>query len=357
VARENPLARLKNSLANLTYRQWLILALVVSVLLGGAVFYSLLGAGDEEAPKAMPSDKVKVVVAKQDIPERALVKESMLQVKEVPQDLVPDGAVNDITSVVDRPASVPIQTGDVLTEKKILIDPRMAGFTGLIPDNCRAISFGISDVTGVAGFAKPGDYVDIMLVTKNGNKTSGQILLQNVLLLGLNKTAGDGAVQQPKSKDQGQDKDKDKDNKDNKDQKQDQSKSGDQNKNGNQQNTNIQASKDSMATATVALTPEDALKLAVASQQGTIYIVLRPFHPRDIFTVNTDFFLLTDTNTSAPANNNNAPKPAAPAPAAPAAAPRAAAPAPAAPAAASVPSAPSFADSVEVIRGTDVKHE
>ena len=59
-----------------------------------------------------------------------------------------------------------------------------------------------------------------------------------------------------------------------------------------------------MATATVAVTPEDALKLAVASQNGTLYLVLRPYHPKDVFTVNTDFFMLTDSSQSGTQNSN-----------------------------------------------------
>ena len=123
-----------------------------------------------------------VVVAKQDIPQRTVIKENMLKVVDMPQDAVPDGAMRSVSEVVDKLANVPIQQGDILTDKKVITDPKLAGFVGMIPPDCRAISVGISDITGIAGFAKPGDYVDVMIIRKNkgqGN-VSGALLLQNV---------------------------------------------------------------------------------------------------------------------------------------------------------------------------------
>ena len=296
--------RLQRLFSQLSYRQLLVAAAVCSLLLGAAVFF-LLSGDDGEKQQAAAPQRVRVVVAKQDIPQRAVVKETMLDMKEVPTDVLPAGAITDMASVVDRPASVPIQQGDILTDKKVLVDPRMAGFTGMIPDNCRAMSISISDVTGVAGFARPGDYVDVMVVSKGKEKVSGEILLQNILLLGINKTGGDGsAPASAKAADKGSGaEDKAKAAKD---------KAADDNA------SQVKASSDAMATATLAVTPEDALKLAVAAQNGTIYLILRPFHPRDIFTVNTDFFQLLDSGTAAPAQQPAAPASPAAAPAAPA---------------------------------------
>ena len=81
--------------------------------------------------------------------------------------------------------------GDVLTDQKVLLDDKQAGFVGMIPPDCRAVSVAINDITGIAGFAKAGDYVDVMVVSdsREKNKVTGEILLQNVLLLAINKTS------------------------------------------------------------------------------------------------------------------------------------------------------------------------
>ena len=316
----------------LNQTQLLVLAGAFCFLLACVTFFLLPSGEQNNQQKAVPMTQV--VVAKQDIPQRTVITESMLKVVDMPQDAVPSGAIVDMSDAIDKPANVPIQEGDILTDKKVVTDPRLAGFAGSIPPDCRAISVGITDITGIAGFAKPGDYVDVMIIRNDKDKhnVSGEILLQNVLLLGINKTAESGDAQPA-------------DKKDNKDKKNDKAKSVDAN-----------ASKDAMATATLALTSEEALKLAVEAQTGTVYLVLRPVVPDDIYQVDTEYS--RQNGEPAPAATQSQPAPAASAPAsspAPSYTPPAVQPAPA-----SAPAAPSVRapdDSIEVIRGVTSTNE
>lgn len=325
--------RLRDMTEKLNYRQLLFLAFLASCLLGIFVYVSLSRVGVGEKPEqqvvTQHVNTRKVVVASRDIPQRAIVKSDMLKVIDVPEEMIPYGAVDDVKMFINHPASVFIQKGDVLTDQKVYVDPKMAGFPGIIPPDCRAFSIGISDVTGVAGFARPGDYVDIMLIkNKSSNgRLSGEIILQNVMLLGINKSANPPKTAAPvDEKAQGDDKSGG-------------DKSGDKKKDkkGEQNNGNIQASAESMATATFALTPEEALQLAVAMQEGSIYLTLRPLHPKDMFVLKTDYSILS----------NDIPAPAAPQQQAPAPNVKAneavAAPEP----------MPVYSNSIEVIRGVN----
>lgn len=293
-----PVERIREFLDKITYRQWVVAAGVVSILLGLMVYFAMSG-DDEKAAEKPQTNLVQVVAAKQDIPERTVVKEDMLKVVEVPSELVPEGAFRDVADAVDHPTSTAIQQGDIMTSRKVYVDIRMAGFTGIIPPDCRAVTIPINDVTGVSGFAHPGDYVDIMIISgTKENGINGRIILQDVLLLGINRTAdlpntptGDSS-----QKDSGQKDDA-----------------------GSQAvgNVNTKASSDTMATATVALKPADALKLAAASQEGTLYLVLRPFKPRDMYTFDTDYAGVPQGNgqqTAAPSAPQSAPTPAPSAP-------------------------------------------
>lgn len=305
--------------ARLTYKQWVGLAAGVSCLLGVLVYFSLSSV-ETAAKETNQVEFVKVVVAKQDIPERTIIKDNMLKVVDMPADVVPAEAVCEVSEVAGSPTSVAIQQGDIVTTKKVYTDVRMAGFTGTIPPNCRAVSVAINDITGVSGFAKPGDYVDVMLVF--GNREAGfkgEILLQNVQLLAINKVGGQAAES-----------------------KNDTDKSADQK---NTDGSTIRGNGDAMATATLALPLDEALKVATATQKGTIYLVLRPVTPTDIFTIDTDYMIPGERSaTAAPPSSAHA---AAPAPA-PVPAP-AAAPAPAVqPASASTHES----SGMQIIRGT-----
>ena len=318
----------------ITYRHWGFLAGAASLILGLLVFAGLNGMGANEEVK--PVDSIHVVVAKQDIAPKTIIKESMVEVREVPASMVSDDAVREVSDIVNKPAKVEILKDDIISTRKVLMDITMAGFTGDIPPECRAISIAITDVTGVAGFAKPGDYVDVMLIAKGDEKMTGRIVLQDVLLLAINKNteqkqkaAGDGS-------------------------------SGDTKKTGDSADSKNQSDKKSadaakdeaisdLATATLALLPEDALKLITEAQEGTLYLALRPYKPRDKFTTDTRYIHYSTTKTA----KSSGTRTATPAPAAPAAVRQAVQQS--IPVSTPAPKAP--VGGVEVIRGTTSTRE
>ena len=318
----------------ITYRHWVFLAGAASLILGLLVFAGLNGMGVNEEVK--PVDSIHVVVAKQDIAPKTIIKESMVEVREVPASMVSDDAVREVSDIVNKPAKVEILKDDIISTRKVLMDITMAGFTGDIPPECRAISIAITDVTGVAGFAKPGDYVDVMLIAKGDEKMTGRIVLQDVLLLAINKNteqkqkaAGDGS-------------------------------SGDTKKTGDSADSKNQSDKKSadaakdeaisdLATATLALLPDDALKLITEAQEGTLYLALRPYKPRDKFTTDTRYIHYSTTKTA----KSSGTRTATPAPAAPAAVRQAVQQS--IPVSTPAPKAP--VGGVEVIRGTTSTRE
>ena len=283
----------------ITYRHWVLLAGAASLVLGLLVFAGLNGMGANE--EAKPVNTIHVVVAKQDIAPKTIIKESMVEVREVPASMVSDDAVREVSDIINKPAKVEILKDDIISTRKVLMDITMAGFTGDIPPECRAISIAITDVTGVAGFAKPGDYVDVMLIAKGEEKMTGRIVLQDVLLLAINKTA----EQKQKAVGDGS--------------------SGDTKKTGDSADSKNQSDKKSadaakdeaisdLATATLAVLPEDALKLITEAQEGTLYLALRPYKPRDKFTTDTRYIHYSTTKTAKSSGTRTAtPAPAAPA--------------------------------------------
>ena len=306
-----------------TVKQMVIMAAAAGIAVFFILYVFLSAVLPKEQNASVQGNMVSVVVAKENIAQRAVVQESMLKVVSMPADVVPDGAVTDIAAAVGHPASVPIFQGDVLTDKKLFLDEKMAGFVGSIPPDCRAISVAISDITGIAGFARPGDYVDVMLISDKKDKTrfSGEILFQNVLLLGMNKNSDANSASEAKDDKSG------KDGKDNKDKQ------------------TASSAKENAATATLALRPEEALRLAVAAQEGTIYLVLRPFKPQNMFVADTDYY------DAKPVELPTAPQQPAASTPAPVYSPQPAAPVPSQPAS---KDAVGSENSIEVIRGTAV---
>ena len=257
------LPKLSTIMERLTPRQLLLACGVVALLIFLLIYFTLTKL---MAPKPQPQQPkpvtqtqqirdVKVVTAKTSIPERTLIKEEMLSLTTMPSNKVPNGALMRTTDLVGRPSKVAIGAGEVITTQKVFASIMDMGLSGRIPPECRAITVGISDVTGVAGFAQPGDYVDVMLVSSQveNNKVVSEMILQNVLLLAINKQVENGSNAPTQN-----------------------------NANAKGQNATVTGQPKvtgNPAMATMALLPEDALKLAAKAQLGQIYLVLRPYRP------------------------------------------------------------------------------
>ena len=65
------------------------------------------------------------------------------------------------------------------------------------------------------------------------------------------------------------------------------------------------ASAPAMATATLAVTPSDALKLAVASQTGTLSLALRPVIPKETIVLDTKYVNETDDSDDSGDSGNS----------------------------------------------------
>jgi pilus assembly protein CpaB len=127
-----------------------------------------------------------VVVATVDIsPGTAL---SSSQVKEVawPQELVPQGAPPNYAVIKDRVVVVPVAKGEPILMSKLAPEGTVAGLGGLLNEDMRAISVRVDDVSGNAGFIKPGDHVDVLMsiaVPNAQEEHYSKTILQNIVVL------------------------------------------------------------------------------------------------------------------------------------------------------------------------------
>ena len=221
------------------------------------IIYFILSAAfsDKKESKSAPAAMVPVIEASRDIEPQTVITEDMVKAVEVSSNMVPSGALTDKNAVVGKKAGTTIFSGDMITARKL--SQKAGGFVGLIPDGMRAVSFSVNDVTGVSGFAKPGDKVDILLVTSREgmDRITSKILLKDVLILAVNKSSGTPQPQPQKT---------DKDGK------------GLPDGSAPRQSSSNTSSIGTPSVVTVALTPYDAAKLIASTQIGQLQMLLRP---------------------------------------------------------------------------------
>jgi len=132
----------------------------------------------------------KVVVAAVDIDLGTPLAPQMLKVADWPNGSIPAGAVHDIKALDTRVLKTSVLRGEAVLESKLAPVGATGGLSAVIAKGNRAMTVRVNDVVGVAGFALPGNYVDIVVNTEDEtnkaehvNKSISKIVLEHILVL------------------------------------------------------------------------------------------------------------------------------------------------------------------------------
>lgn len=219
-------------MADTRYKTILYGALVVA---GAATFgaYRLLAANN--ANSRIPV--VPVVVAAKDIPEGGAIDRVLVTTAMWPKTTVPQGAYSVLDSVVGRVVRVNVFAGEAIVPGRLAPSGTGPGLELKILPGERAMAVRINDVAGIAGMIQPNSRVDILVNIGDPatNKQVAKLFMENMRVLAIGTEIQRDASGKPIS----------------------------------------------AATVTLAVTPEQAERLAVAMNQGSIALVLRGYGDPD----------------------------------------------------------------------------
>lgn len=139
-------------------------------------------AGEREKVKAQYQTPIEVVVASKDLPEGTTLEPSHVKMATIPERFVQPYAVRASKEVVGKVAAAPIAEGEqVLLNKLRRVEDTPAGSTlsSLMPKGRRAVTIAVDVLTGVGGFVRPGDLVDLMWTLKlppEAGQKDGQVI-------------------------------------------------------------------------------------------------------------------------------------------------------------------------------------
>ncbi|CAE6688280.1 hypothetical protein R75461_00086 [Paraburkholderia nemoris] len=140
----------------------------------------------------------KIVVAATDINLGQRIGPDFLKVAEWPSDSVPPGAFTDVQKLDGRVIKESLLHGEPIVDAKLTPVGTLGGLSAVIGEGKRAITVRVNDVIGVAGFALPGNYVDIIVNTQKDNRDPGtqrdqnisKIVLEKILVLAVAQEVG-----------------------------------------------------------------------------------------------------------------------------------------------------------------------
>jgi pilus assembly protein CpaB len=236
-------------------RRILIVALVFGLLSAFLVWRVL----SSSSSGSVSSNMVPVVVARQDIAARTVIAESLLTVKQIPSSLRLATAYTDPKTLLNKVAKSQISAGEQIVAARVAADPREVGFTGTVPPGMRAVSIQVSEVVDIGGLIQPGDTVDVVGVFQvwdsiNGADTFGKpewdkpkhlvtsTLVQSATVLAIAQSSDSGASQPSSGK------------------------------------VSAGKAQADAKTVTLAVSPQDAERLALADNAGTLRLSAHRFN-------------------------------------------------------------------------------
>lgn len=216
----------------------------VVVMAVATVTAGVASLGVYAAVKSIPVREVEVAhafvaVAARNLPTGSRITEKDVKLVAWPAKNPVPGAFSEVKPIVDRGLVAAVGENEPLTESKLAPIGSGAGLPPAIPPGMRAMSVKVDEVIGVAGFVVPGTRVDLVVTLRGTSQTEepmSRTVASNVLVL----TAGTKFDQE-------------------------------QAKDGKAVPSTV---------VTLAVSPSDAERVALASSEGKISLALR--NPLDV---------------------------------------------------------------------------
>jgi pilus assembly protein CpaB len=174
-----------------------MLAIVLGIIAAYAAYTYIQQQKQTPAP---PEPRIKVVVAAQDIPSRTRVAAGMFRQNDIPVSAKLPDAITSIRDVEGQVTRLSISEGEQVIRRKFAVQREESGLTFVVPPSKRAVSVKVNEVIGSGGNILPGDRVDVIAVfdAKTMGKDMSATILQDVEVLAVAQTMEAQVVEAPR---------------------------------------------------------------------------------------------------------------------------------------------------------------
>jgi len=211
-----------------------LIVVALAVVLASIASFGVYRAIESIPVREIPIAKTFAVVANKPVAVGTMLAADDLKVIGWPSDAQVPGGFSKPEEIVGRGLIESVALNEPITESKLAPREAGAGLPPTIPPGMRAMAVRVNDVVSVAGFTVPGTRVDVIVTAKTGpgqdQGSMSRAVLSNIQVL----TSGTRMEQQKKD------------------------------------NQPI-----ATTVVTLLVTPQDAEKLALAANDGTVILALR----------------------------------------------------------------------------------
>jgi pilus assembly protein CpaB len=226
-----------------------LIALLLAAAAAVMAYYYL---SEKEAAVRADVSPIKVLTAKKPIPRGGMLTLDRLTIQEIPGAYVmpgaiaassQDGLLKQWKEFNGQFAVVPIAKGEQVLPNKL--SRNLPGFAGVVPEGMRIVTFSLDPAAAVGGHLKPGNHVDVIGTFdhqfKGAKRMTTVILSQNLLVTGVgDETTADRGRERTEG-----------------------------------------AASSGGTMISLAVTPEDAVRLSLAEKEGSLKLSLRSLGDED----------------------------------------------------------------------------
>lgn len=138
----------------------IVLFALIAAICAGVLLYTYLGKIEQQKQVQIVYETV--VVAAKDIPAYTSITADMLTTKQVPEGSAHPLAARAVSDAAGYVTESEILSGEEVIPAKLKQPGQIeSGLSYVIPKGMRAVTVGVDEISGFAGFLQRGDYVDI----------------------------------------------------------------------------------------------------------------------------------------------------------------------------------------------------
>jgi pilus assembly protein CpaB len=206
-------------------------AFIIALLVSGVFTIWLFEKLNKHTAAAPPPPKSQYVAAAANMEAGQVIKAENLHLVDWPANVPLQGAFTTTQPLVGRMVLYPLAAGEPILERQMSAPGAGTGLTVKIPDGMRAISLRTDEIVGVAGFLLPGTHVDVLVTLHLANVPDpiNSTVLQDAQVLAIGQKTEPDPDGKPTT----------------------------------------------ATVVTILVSPQDAEKVDLASNQGTVHFVLR----------------------------------------------------------------------------------
>lgn len=206
-------------------------AFIIALLVSGVFTVWLFEKMNKHTAAAPPPAKSQYVAAAANMEAGQVIKAENLHLVDWPANVPLQGAFTTTQPLVGRMVLYPLAAGEPILERQMSAPGAGSGLTVKIPDGMRAIALRTDEIVGVAGFLLPGTHVDVLATLHLANLPDPitSTVLQDAQVLAIGQKTEPDPDGKPTT----------------------------------------------ATVVTILVSPQDAEKVDLASNQGTVHFVLR----------------------------------------------------------------------------------